>query len=60
VNCNELVACDNAGEIRCPYKQGAFLIMPVGNPTLGEEAWLWGHTHDLYSESDELISDSTK
>jgi len=56
VNCNELVACDNSGEIRCPYKQGAFLIMPVGNPTLGEEAWLWGHTHDLYSESDELIS----
>jgi len=44
VNYNELVACDNVvGEIRCPYKEGAFLIMPIANPVLGEEAWLWGH-----------------
>jgi len=57
VHCNEIVAEDNGGEIRCPYKQGAFLIMPVGNPTLGEEAWLWGHSHDLYSEEDELLDD---
>jgi len=56
VNCNELVASDNYGEIRCPYKQGAFLIMPVAYPCLGEEAWLWGHTHELYNESDELIA----
>lgn len=58
VNSNELVAIDNYGEIRCPYKQGAFLIMPVAHPCLGEEAWLWGHTHDLYNESDELLEDS--
>jgi succinylglutamate desuccinylase len=55
VNRNELVASDNGGEIRCPYKQGAYLIMPVGNPTLGEEAWLWGHAHDLYNQNDELL-----
>jgi len=58
VNCNDLVASDNGGEIRCPYKQGAFLIMPIGNPTLGEEAWLWGHSHDLYNEDDELLKDN--
>jgi len=58
VDCNELVAADNGGEIRCPYKQGAFLIMPVGHPTLGEEAWLWGHSHCLYNEEDELLEDA--
>eukprot|EP01118_Nematostelium_gracile_P010237 TRINITY_DN350_c0_g1_i1.p1 TRINITY_DN350_c0_g1~~TRINITY_DN350_c0_g1_i1.p1 ORF type:complete len:331 (+),score=75.79 TRINITY_DN350_c0_g1_i1:89-994(+) len=42
---NELIACDNVvGEIRCPYKEGAYLIMPIANPVLGEEAWLWGHS----------------
>jgi len=55
VDCNELVAQDIAGEIRCPYKQGAFLIMPVAHPVLGEEAWLWGHTHDLYNPQNELL-----
>jgi len=58
VHPNELVASDNRGEIRCPYKQGAFLIMPVNNPILGEEAWLWGHEHDLYSPADELLKPS--
>jgi len=57
VHRNELVAEDNGGEIRCPYKQGAFLIMPAGNPTLGEEAWLWGHSHDIYGPEDELLND---
>jgi succinylglutamate desuccinylase len=48
VNYNELVACDNVvGEIRCPYPDGAFLIMPIANPVLGEEAWLWGTTNTL-------------
>jgi predicted deacylase len=56
INGNELVASDNYGDIRCPYKQGAFLVMPVAHPCLGEEAWLWGHTHELYNESDELIA----
>jgi succinylglutamate desuccinylase len=60
VDCNEVVAEDNAGEIRCPYKQGAFLVMPVGHPTLGEEAWLWGHTHDIYNEEDELVDTVAK
>jgi len=60
VDCNELVAADNGGEIRCPYKQGAFLIMPVGHSTLGEEAWLWGHTHDLYNQDNELLESSLK
>jgi len=60
VDCNELVAEDKAGEIRCPYKQGAFLIMPVGHPILGEEAWLWGHTHDLYNQQDELVDTASK
>jgi succinylglutamate desuccinylase len=46
VEYNELVAKDNViGELRCPYERGAFLIMPVANPVVGEEAWLWGHTH---------------
>jgi len=58
VHRDELVARDNYGEIRCPYKQGGYLIMPVAYPCLGEEAWLWGHTHELYNESDELIADS--
>jgi len=58
VNANELVASDNEGEIRCPYKQGAFLIMPVSNPILGEEAWLWGHEHDLCNGTDELLKPS--
>lgn len=57
VNANELVATDNEGEIRCPYKQGAFLIMPIGKPIVGEEAWLWGHEHNLYTPPDELLID---
>jgi len=41
---NELIATDDVvGEMRCPYEQGAFLIMPIANPVEGEEAWLWGH-----------------
>jgi len=41
---NELIARDDVvGEMRCPYEQGAFLIMPIANPIEGEEAWLWGH-----------------
>jgi len=44
VQFNELVAVDDeVGELRCPYKGGAFLIMPIANPIEGEEAWLWGH-----------------
>jgi len=42
---NELIARDDVvGEMRCPYEQGAFLIMPIANPVEGEEAWLWGHS----------------
>jgi len=42
---NELIARDDVvGEMRCPYEQGAFLIMPIANPVIGEEAWLWGHS----------------
>jgi len=52
VEYNEVVAKDNViGELRCPYKQGAFLIMPVANPVVGEEAWLWGHSQRFHRES---------
>jgi len=44
VEYNQTIARDDVvGEIKCPYEQGAFLIMPIANPVLGEEAWLWGH-----------------
>jgi len=43
---DELVATDEiVGELRCPYKEGAFLVMPNGKPVEGEEAWLWGHSN---------------
>jgi len=41
----ELIARDDiVGDIRCPYETGAYLIMPIANPVIGEEAWFWGHT----------------
>jgi len=42
VNYGELVAVDQFKEIRCPYKNGAFIIMPTSKPVIGEEAWFWG------------------
>lgn len=56
VNHDELVAADReSGELRCPYKQGAYLIMPIANPVVGEEAWLWGHSD---ADADGRISSS--
>jgi len=53
VNHNEVVAQDDVvGDIKCPYNPGAFLVMPVANPVLGEEAWVWGHTPDVWVDSD--------
>jgi len=43
VKYHELIAHDDVvGDIRCPFVEGAFLIMPIANPVEGEEAWLWG------------------
>lgn len=39
---NEIVARDDTGEIRCPYPNGAYIIMPTAIPVNGEEAWFWG------------------
>ena len=39
---NELLAHDERGEIRCPYADGAYIVMPAALPVLGEEAWFWG------------------
>lgn len=38
----EVVAEDEDGEIRCPFPEGALLVMPTQLPVEGEEAWLWG------------------
>jgi len=43
VECGQLIATDALGEIRCSYKGGAYIVMPVALPgELGEEAWFWG------------------
>lgn len=39
---DDLVAFDDSGEIRCPYPEGAYIIMPTAMPVEGEEAWFWG------------------
>lgn len=40
---DELLAMDEeVGELRCPFKEGAVIIMPTSAPVLGEEAWFWG------------------
>jgi len=40
---NELLAIDDeVGEIRCPFEEGAVVIMPTSAPIIGEEAWFWG------------------
>ena len=40
---NELIAYDDvAGEIRCHFQEGAYLIMPTAHSIVGEEAWFWG------------------
>jgi hypothetical protein len=40
---NELLAMDDeVGEIRCPFEEGAVVIMPTSAPIVGEEAWFWG------------------
>ncbi len=33
---------DEEGELRCPFPDGALLVMPTQIPVLGEEAWFWG------------------
>jgi hypothetical protein len=39
----ELLAVDDeVGEIRCPFEEGALVIMPTSMPVVGEEAWFWG------------------
>jgi len=42
VQYNELIGEDINGEIRCPFREGAVIIMPTEIPILGEEAWFWG------------------
>lgn len=43
---NELVAVDDeVGEIRCPFEEGALVIMPTSAPIVGEEAWFWGRAN---------------
>ncbi|CAE8618339.1 unnamed protein product [Polarella glacialis] len=38
----ELLALDDEGEIRCPFRNGTYLIMPTAHSIVGEEAWFWG------------------
>ncbi|MCO4780973.1 MAG: succinylglutamate desuccinylase/aspartoacylase family protein [Candidatus Cloacimonetes bacterium] len=35
------VAHDSMGQILCPFKQGAYIVMPNLNPQIGEEAFFW-------------------
>jgi succinylglutamate desuccinylase len=51
VDFNELLAVDDeVGEIRCPYEEGAVVIMPTAAPVVGEEAWFWGRAnHEIES-----------
>ncbi len=32
---------EEMGEIRCPFKEGAIVVMPTSQPIIGEEAWFW-------------------
>jgi len=41
VDADELIATDDLGEIRCPFRD-SYIIMPSSNHILGEEAWFWG------------------
>eukprot|EP00930_Biecheleria_cincta_P100528 TRINITY_DN92159_c0_g1_i1.p1 TRINITY_DN92159_c0_g1~~TRINITY_DN92159_c0_g1_i1.p1 ORF type:complete len:305 (-),score=34.95 TRINITY_DN92159_c0_g1_i1:127-1041(-) len=42
VTFGQVLAYDDQGPVCCPFRSGAYLIMPTAHSILGEEAWFWG------------------